>query len=114
ALDFKLAMAMTNLSESMRVDMPDWLFNEVFDVSLGGAPKPSILIPAPTCDATGNAVKKDQLQVVTGKLALSATSLAQPLEVMTGMCLVPVESQPVANQDEKPHPFTLLGSAVCQ
>lgn len=109
ALDLKVAMAMTRLSESMRVDMPDWLFDEVFDVTLGGAPKPSILIPAATCDADGNATTEEQLKVITGSLSLDATSLSNPVEVVAGMCLLPTES----NASE-PHPFTLLTSGTCQ
>lgn len=109
ALDLQIAIAMTNLSESMRVDMPDWLFNEVFDVTLGGAPKPSILIPSATCDANGNSSVKEQLKVVTGNLTLGATSLSSPVEVSAAMCLLPVESSA-----SEPHPFSLLSSGVCQ
>jgi hypothetical protein len=109
ALDLQIAMAMTNLSESMRVDMPDWLFNEVFDVTLGGAPKPSVLIPAVTCDANGNASVKQQLKVVTGNLTLDSTSLPNPVEVAASMCLLPVDSS--ASQ---PNPMSLVASGVCQ
>jgi hypothetical protein len=89
--------------------MPDWLMNEVFDVTLGGAPKSSILIPAAVCDANGNATTKDQIKVVTGTLTLDSTSLTNPVEVVAGMCLVPVDSS--ASQ---PNPMTLVASGACQ
>jgi hypothetical protein len=108
-LDLSIAMAMTNLSESMRVDMPDWLSNEVFDVSLGGAPKPSVLIPARTCDASGNASVKEQLKVVAGTLTLDSTSLLSPVAVAAGMCLLPVDSSA-----SEPNPMSLVASGVCQ
>ncbi len=108
-LDLSIAMAMTNLSESMRLDMPEWLFDEVFDVTLGGAPKPAILIPAATCDANGNSSVKSQLKVVTGNLALDSSSLKTPVEVAAGMCLLPVESSASA-----PNPMTLVASGICQ
>lgn len=109
ALDLRLAMAMTNLSESLRVDMPDWLFDEVFDVTLGGAPKPSILIPAPSCNPDGSSTSKEQLEVVAGTLVLDASSLATPVAVNANQCLVPVESSA-----SEPHPFSLVTSGVCQ
>jgi hypothetical protein len=109
ALDLRIAMAMTNLSESLRVDMPDWLMNEVFDVSLGGAPKPSILIPSATCDADGNSSVKQQLKVVNGRLILDSTSLPSPVDVAAGMCLLPVESSA-----SNPNPMSLVESGVCQ
>lgn len=108
-LDLSIAMAMTNLSESMRTDMPDWLMNEVFDVTLGGAPKSSILIPAAGCDANGNASTKDQLKVVTGTLTLDSTSLTNPVEVVAGMCLVAVDSSA-----DQPNPMTLVASGACE
>jgi len=101
---------MTHLSESMRVDMPDWLFDEVFDVTLGGAPKPSVLIPATTCDANGDRSSKDQIKVTAGRLTLDASSLANPVEVLTNMCLVPAAEEP----SEQAHPFSLFSSGVCQ
>lgn len=109
ALDLSLAMTLSNLSESMRVDMPDWLFDEVFDVTLGGAAKPSILIPAPSCNPDGTTTSKEQLQVVTGSLALSATSLPNAVEVSANQCLLPLESTA-----SEPHPFSLLTAGVCE
>jgi len=109
ALDLQVAMAMSNLSDSMRVDMPEWLASEVFDVTLGGAPKPSVLVPAATCDANGNSQPKDQLQVVSGSLELKSTSIPNPVDVAAGMCLLPVSSSA-----SKPNPFTLVKAGVCQ
>jgi hypothetical protein len=109
ALDIKLAFMLSKLSESMRVDMPDWLYDEVFDVMLGGAPKPSVLVPAPTCDASGNSTSKDQIKVVTGNLHLSSTSLATPVDVPAGMCLLPVDGA-----DSDSNPMSQLKAGVCQ
>jgi hypothetical protein len=108
ALDIKLAMMLNKLSESLRVDMPVWLGDEIFDVMLGGAPKPSVLIPAPTCDVYGTPISKSEVEVVTGTLSLAATSLATPVTVAAGMCLLPVEG--VANNA---HPFSQVTSGVC-
>ena len=107
ALDIKLAMMLNKLSDSLRVDMPDWLSNEIFDVMLGGAAKPSVLVPAATCDANGNSTSKNQLKVVTGNLSLSSSSLPSPVTVTTGMCLVPVDSS-------ESHPFSHVKSGICE
>lgn len=109
ALDLRIAMAMSNLSDSMRVDLPEWLANEVFDVTLGGAPKPSVLVPATTCDANGQPQTKEQLEVVAGSLQLKATSIPNSIDATAGMCLVPVSSS--ASQ---PHPFSLVAAGTCQ
>lgn len=110
ALDLQVAMAMNKLSESMRVDMPEWLANEVFDVTLGGAAKPSILIPSPVCNSDGTSTTKEQLKVVSGSLSLDATSIANPIEVAANMCLVPSESEAT----DGAHPFSLLSAGTCQ
>jgi hypothetical protein len=109
ALDIKLAMMLNKLSESMRVDMPEWLGDEIFEVMMGGAAKPSVLVPAAGCDANGNATTKSQLAVVTGKLTLSESSLASPVEVAAGMCLLPVDGT-----DSKANPMSRLKADVCQ
>lgn len=109
ALDIKLALMLNKLSESLRVDMPDWLSNEIFEVMLGGAAKPSVLIPAPVCDAYGNATSKDELQVASGTLTLSASSLASPVEVTAGMCLLPVDGA-----DSNANPVSQVRSGACK
>jgi hypothetical protein len=109
ALDIKLAMMLNKLSDSLRVDMPDWLSDEIFDVMLGGAAKPSVLVPAATCDANGNLTSKNQLKVVTGNLSMSSSSLSSPVTVAAGMCLVPVDVV-----DSNAHPFSHVKSATCQ
>jgi hypothetical protein len=109
ALDIKLALMLNKLSESLRVDMPAWLENEVIDVMLGSAAKPSVLVPGATCDTSGYATTKSQLKVVTGNLSLSESSLATPVTVAAGMCLVPVDSAASG-----PSPFSKVQSGVCQ
>jgi hypothetical protein len=109
ALDIKLAMMLNKLSESLRVDMPDWLSNEIFDVMLGGAAKPSVLVPAPTCDVYGTPTSKNELKVTTGELTLTSSSLATPVAVPAGMCLLPVDGA-----DSQSHPFSQVKAGVCQ
>jgi hypothetical protein len=109
ALDIKLALMLNKLSDSLRVDMPAWLSDEIFDVMLGAAPKPSVLVPAATCDAVGNATSKSQLKVVTGNLSLSSSSLSSPVKVAAGMCLVPVNGA-----DSGSNPFSQVQSGICQ
>jgi hypothetical protein len=109
ALDIKLAMMLNKLSESLRVDMPQWLESEIFDVMLGGAAKPSVLVPAPTCDVYGDVTSKSELKVVTGNLSLSESSLPSPVSVAAGMCLLPVDGL-----DSKANPFSRLRSGICQ
>jgi hypothetical protein len=109
ALDIKLGLMLNKLSESLRVDMPTWLSDEIFEVLLGAAAKPSVLIPAPTCDALGRATSKSELKVVTGNLSLSSSSLSTPVTVAAGMCLVPVKG--VASGA---NPMSYLQAGTCQ
>ena len=102
-------MMLNKLSESLRVDMPQWLESEIFDVMLGGAAKPSVLVPAPTCDVYGDVTSKSELKVVTGNLSLSESSLPSPVSVAAGMCLLPVDGL-----DSKANPFSRLRSGICQ
>lgn len=108
-LDLSVAMTLNKLSDSLKVDMPSWLFDEVFDVSLGGDPKSSILIRDGRCVYEGEPTIEDRAMLQSGTLTMAATSLAQPVTVDPGMCVVPVETAV-----EKPHPFMTLGSGVCQ
>jgi hypothetical protein len=109
ALDIKLALMLNKLSDSMRVDMPEWLSNEIFEIILGGAAKPSLLIPAPTCDSSGRSIKKNQLQATSGALTLTSSSLPAAVDVTTGMCLLPVTSSA-----ESPNPFSQVKAGACQ
>ncbi len=109
ALDIKLALMLNKLSDSLRVDMPDWLSDEIFEVMLGGAAKPSVLIPAATCDASGTSTSKAQVEVVTGALSLSSSSLVSPVDVAAGMCLVPVDGT-----DSNANPFSQVKADACQ
>jgi hypothetical protein len=109
ALDIKLALMLNKLSDSLRVDMPDWLSDEIFEIMLGGAAKPSVLVPAPVCDAFGNASSKSQLAVVTGDLTLSSSSPSTRVDVTAGMCLLPVDG---AASDA--NPVSRLKAGACQ
>jgi hypothetical protein len=109
ALDLKLAMMLNKLSESLRVDLPEWLSSEIFDVMLGGAAKPSVLLPAATCNAYGEVTSRSQVKVVSGNLSLSSSSLPSPVIVPANMCLVPLDSS-----DSKANPFSRVRAATCQ
>ena len=109
ALDIRLAIMLNKLSESLRVDMPAWLNDEIFDVMLGGDAKPSVLVPVATCDASGNVTSESQIKVVTGNLSLTASSLATPVNVVAGMCLAPADGV-----DGDAHPFSQLKADICQ
>lgn len=109
SLDLKVATALTSLSESLRADLPEWLLDEVFDVTFGGAPKPSILIREPECDAYGQPLGDEEVEVQSGTLSFAATSLPAPVTVDAGMCVVPVESSV-----EDPHPFMTIAAGVCE
>ncbi len=109
ALDLKLAMMLNKLSESLRVNMPDWLESEIFDVMLGGAAKPSVLVPAPACDAYGDVTSKSELEVVTGNLTLSESSVPGSVSVAAGMCLLPVDGV-----DSQANPFSRVRAGTCQ
>jgi hypothetical protein len=109
ALDIKLAVLLNKLAESLRVDWPDWLSDEIFDVILGGAAKPSVLVPNPTCNSHGDVTSKSQLKVVTGTLNLSAMSLAAPVTVAAGMCLLVADGA-----DREVHPFSQVQAGICQ
>ncbi len=100
---------LNKLSDSLRVNMPDWLSDEIFDVMMGDDPKPSLLIPAPTCDASGQPTSKNQLQVVTGSLTLRESSLASPVSVAAGMCLLSVQGA-----DSNAQPFSRVQAGACQ
>lgn len=109
ALDIKLALMLNKLSDSLRVDMPAWLSNEIFEVLLGGPAKPSVLVPSGGCSPTGSSATKNQLQVVSGELKLMSSSLATPVDVSAGMCLVPLEGS-----DSNANPMSRLKAAACQ
>jgi hypothetical protein len=109
ALDIKLAMMLNKLSESLRVDMPEWLSSEIFDLMLGGAAKPSVLLPAATCDAYGEVTSKSEVKVVSGNLSLSASSLTSPVVVPPTMCLLPIDGS-----DSKANPFSRVRAGICQ
>jgi hypothetical protein len=106
ALDIKLAIMLNKLSDSLKVDMPAWLSNEIFEVMLGGAATPSVLVPTAASDTGGN---KSQLKVVNGKLSLSESSLSSPVEVAAGMCLGAADAA-----DGDVPPFSLFSANVCQ
>jgi hypothetical protein len=104
ALNMKLAMQLNRLSDELKVDLPTWLMDEVFDVTFGGPAKKSVRIPRiEDCGGSG----AEQIEVAEGNLMLNASSLANPINIEAGMCLV--EADPDAE-----HPFEVIGAGVCQ
>jgi hypothetical protein len=108
-LDVKLALMLNKISESLRVDMPEWLSNEIFEVMLGGDAKPSVLVPGATCHSDGSSTTKDELKVVTGALTLSSSSLSSPVSAAAGMCLLPV-----SGSNSKSNPVSRVKPGSCQ
>lgn len=52
ALNLGGAMTISTFSEHLRMNLPDWLADEVFDVTFGGDPKASVFVPSrETCEA---------------------------------------------------------------
>jgi len=102
-LDVQVAMALSNLSDSMKADLPDWLMDEVFNVTFGGGSKASMLVPDGCTDA------EYAFEVTEGTLSLSASSVSDPVVVGAGMCLVGVEAE-----TEDAHPFESIAAGACQ
>ena len=46
ALNLGGAMTISNFSDRFRLDLPDWLQDEIFDVTFGGDPTASVFVPA--------------------------------------------------------------------
>lgn len=90
AIDLKLALALTHLSDSMKVDLPDWLMDELFEVMLGGPPRATLRIPRATPCAPA-AEPAQRVEISAGRLQLAASSLSQELVVDAGQCIVPVD-----------------------
>jgi hypothetical protein len=107
ALDIKLALTLNKLSDSLRVDMPSWLEDEIFDVMLGGAAKPSVLVPASNAVSSDNGGQKDIVKVQSGKLTVSSRSTK--VEVTEGKCLAPVKGV-----DDNSNPVSRLTAEICQ
>jgi hypothetical protein len=100
-LDLTVATTLLNLSEAARMDMPAWLSDEIFSVTLGGNARGQILVPD-GCAEVGHA-----LEVTQGTLTLDATSAAAPVVVEAGMCLAEAES-------ESDHPFDAVAAVACE
>lgn len=87
-LDLRLAMALSNLSEGLRMDLPEWLSDEIFDVTLTGESSASVLVPLRNCDGSAT----EQIRVESGTLSATATSATSSLSVQAGSCIGAVET----------------------
>ena len=67
ALNLSGALTISAFSEAFRLDLPEWLSDEVFDISFGGDPKPSLLVPhRQTCQSGDPAPTRRLVKVETG------------------------------------------------
>lgn len=111
-LDLAVAVTLMNLSETLRVDLPEWLFDEVFNVTMTGQSMSQVLVPHADC-ATPDAPQAP-LQVVTGTLTLSAASVANDVPVSAGMCLVEAPVVEGTVESTSGHPFESVAAGSCE
>jgi hypothetical protein len=73
ALDLGAALTISSLSEALRMDLPTWLSDEVFDLSFGGDPVPSVLVPfREACpEGQSTSVSRREAQVMSGELDIA-------------------------------------------
>jgi hypothetical protein len=65
--DARAAIALSTLSDTLRADLPDWLSDEIFDLTFGGDPKPNLLIPRrAACAADRKPVSRRLVEVEAG------------------------------------------------
>jgi len=79
ALNLGGAMTITAFSEQMRMNLPAWLQDEIFDVTLGGDPRAQVFVPARApCaeepDADPVPPLRRNVEVVSGELRLTRSS----------------------------------------
>jgi len=105
AIDLAVAMKLTHLSDSMKVDLPSWLADELFDVMIGGPPRAKILIPVEDPCATAGE-ESGPPKVMEGTVTLSASSLSEDTVIQAGQCITEVSG-------EDQHPFESVAAGTC-
>jgi hypothetical protein len=89
ALDMGAALAMSQFSEEMQVTLPRWLNDEIFDLSFGGDPVPSVFVPRrELCPTEGVApvVARREVEIVSGSGTLSVGG-GRVLSASAGQCV---------------------------
>lgn len=86
ALDMGGALAISSFSEEMRLTLPDWLSDEIFDVTFGGDPVPSVLVPHRELCQAGmiTSVPRREMEIMNGQLNISAGE--RQLSASAGQC----------------------------
>lgn len=87
ALDMGAALMISNFSDQMRMNLPDWLADEVFDLTFGGDPVPSVVVPyrelcAPT---SATAVSRRELEITSGTLEIRTEE--RVMSASAGQCV---------------------------
>jgi len=89
ALDMGAALAMSQFSEEMQLTLPAWLNDEIFDLSFGGDPVPSVFVPRrELCPTEGVApvVSRREVEIVSGSGTLSVGG-GRVLSASAGQCV---------------------------
>jgi hypothetical protein len=97
ALDMGAALAISNFSEEMQLTLPAWLNDEIFDLSFGGDPVPSVRVPfREVCpdDGTVPVAARREVQLVSGSGTLSVGG-GRVLTASAGQCVGQSSTDPV-------------------
>lgn len=87
ALDMGAALMISTFSDQMRMSLPDWLTDEIFDLTFGGDPVPSIFVPYRELCAPGSAtaVSRRELEISSGTLEIRADE--RVMSASAGQCV---------------------------
>lgn len=135
-LDLRAAITITNLTEVFRIDLPEWLSDQVLNVTLTGESTTSVVLPRRQCPTEASPVDSapllpgasdpavivapetppappGQLKVVTGTFDATATETltgaAHSLNATAGSCLGDKEMIP-----EGSHPIDAFEVQACE
>lgn len=90
ALDIGAAMTISAFSDEMRLDLPTWLNDEIFDLTFGGDPVGSIVVPMRELCPEGvyppPEVTRREVRVDTGGGVMSVAE-GRVLEASAGQCM---------------------------
>jgi len=90
SLDIGAAMTISAFSDEMRLDLPSWLSDEIFDLTFGGEPVGSIRVPmrelCPEDGIPGPEVARREVRVETGGGVMSVAD-GRVLEASAGQCI---------------------------
>lgn len=97
ALDMGAALAISSFSEEMQLTLPSWLNDEIFDLSFGGDPVPSVRVPfREVCpeDGTSPVAARREVQIVSGSGTLEVGG-GRVLAASAGQCVGPSATDPL-------------------